>query len=68
VIESWRVDNHAGLLHLLYTDGTRKKYCACWENDFRHMHYNQSDRPRIKDACDYEIGFDEDDAEKYEVS
>jgi hypothetical protein len=68
VIESWHVDNRAGLLHLLYTDGTRKKYCACWENDFSDMRYNESDRPRIEDACDYEIDFEEDDAERYEES
>jgi hypothetical protein len=67
VIESWHVDNNAGLLHLLYTDGTRKKYEACWENDFRHMQYNESNFPEIADAYDYEIGPDEDDADQYEV-
>jgi hypothetical protein len=65
VIKSWHVDNRAGLLHLLYADGTRKKYFACWHNDFRHMHYNQSDCPEIRDADDYETDAWEDDAERY---
>ena len=66
VIKRLHVDNRAGLLHLLYTDGTVKKYSACWHNDFRHMHYNQSDCPQIRDADDYETDAWEDDAERYE--